>query len=735
MAASDNLKIQKLIKSAEELARKGERQKALTEFNNILDIDPGNEEVRKRISELQREASVMRNFKRTRASRTHNAAKTVNSEDFVAECMKRSEEAFKAGDEVRALQELERAKRHDPDNRTVRKKIITVRRRIKADNLYDMALAKLAEGDIVSAVSKARSIFNVWPSAPALSRLLDKLEAWSPAESFEESEAEDVEVLDELDFEDSFDMVSETVQGTQKVEISETSAAEAAIATIRARISRSDFSGALDEAQKALEEHPGNSTIIELVERLRKPAVDKKAPEAAPVPAETEKKKFPLIPIIAVLALILIAVVFLVIKPLEGQQSVAEEELVPVESFEPYSVNYTVSGPETYSVTVDGQPVTLLPDGSFTIEGDAQGSRSIEVRASGYETYTGELIPSGGETAPSSITMDTLGTNTVAVNFSPLLPEDADEVSEEDIIWLVDGEPSESVTELPTGIHVFQAELDGFNSVPESILVDYSTEPEAISLALLSRTDAQVILSLGADIPGTALFYIDGSMVGSGVRRISDILPFGRHTVTVEVENYQSWSRTINLDSEGYSATVVPEQIVTTGRLLIAPEPWANVSVDGVSAGQTPMAPLELEEGSHTVVLTNPDYQDQTITVTITPGEDTSISYTAEPAEAEGPEIIEEEQPAIPPFAISQVAPETPGLAREMGDVHGYITLDVLVGTDGSVKDVSIVTDDLGLGCGAAAEAAVRQWVFNPATRGGVPVEVTTRVQVRFDID
>jgi protein TonB len=70
-----------------------------------------------------------------------------------------------------------------------------------------------------------------------------------------------------------------------------------------------------------------------------------------------------------------------------------------------------------------------------------------------------------------------------------------------------------------------------------------------------------------------------------------------------------------------------------------------------------------------------------------------------------------------------------------MGDVHGYVTLDVLVGADGSVKSVTIINDELGLGCGAAAQAAVSQWVFNPATQGGVPVELTTQVQVRFDVE
>ncbi len=288
---------------------------------------------------------------------------------------------------------------------------------------------------------------------------------------------------------------------------------------------------------------------------------------------------------------------------------------------------------------------------------------------------------------------------------------------------------------MPTGLHVFQAVQEGFNSVPESILVDFSEGALQISLALLSQEESQVTLALAGDIPGSANFTIDGNRVGSGVRRISEVLPFGSHTVRVEIENYETWTRTINLDADGYSATVAPTLIATTGRLLIAPEPWANVSIDGISLGQTPMAPIELEEGPHTVTLTNPDYEDQSSTVTIVVGEDSSIRYTAEEAQPDQPEIIEEEQPVIPPFPISQVGPQTPDLAREMGDVHGYVYLEVLVGADGSVQNVTVVNDELGLGCGAAAEAAVSQWVFNPASQGGVPIEITTQVSVRFDIE
>ena len=745
MAASGNSKVQRLIKSAEELARKGERQKALTEYHKVLDIEPDNHVAKKMIQGLEREVAAMRNFRKTRDSRTHKTGKSVTSDDFVAECIGRSEEAFKEGDEVRALQELERAKRHDPDNRMVRIRILKVRRQIKTDNLYDLALAKLRDGDLATAVKNARTIFNEWPSAPVLGKLLDEIEAYKPVLPVEEME--EIEEIEEFELEDSLEEEPIPVpvpapepekKPVEKPERETTSPAEAAVTSIRAKISRSDYAGALAEARKARKNHPGDSTIKELFTRLEDLTGEKKpAPVAKPSKEPSkeipEKKKKSILPVIIAAAVLIVIAVIIFVKPFGGGTPSPEQAEAVV--FEPYSVSFAVSGPGSYSLTVDGEGLSPLPDGTYLVEGDTEQPRLVEVRASGYETYRQEIVFQSGQRDLQSIALDTLGTSTVAVLLQAHMPQGDEQPAEGAVTWLVDGTESGSEVELPTGVHVFQAMLEGYNSVPESILVDRSAGPQQLSLALLSQTESQIVLALGGDIPGTGNFTIDGGRVGTGVRRISEVLPYGAHTIIVDVEDYETWTRTITLGEGGYSATVVPEQTVTTGRLLIAPEPWANVSIDGTSYGQTPMAPIELEEGTHTVLLTNPDYEDQTVSVNIALGEDTSIRYTGAAAEPEGPEIIEEEQPVIPPFPISQVGPETPSLARQMGDVHGYVLLEVLVGTDGMVKNVTIVNDELGLGCGAAAQAAVRQWVFNPASQGGVPVELTTQVQVRFDIE
>ncbi len=454
-----------------------------------------------------------------------------------------------------------------------------------------------------------------------------------------------------------------------------------------------------------------------------------------------KSSKFSFTTVAAVITILALIVVFVVIKPFSGADEPDVDPAEVVEVFQPYSVSYTVGGVENYSVTVDGEAVTVLPDGSFLIEGDSEASRALEVSSYGFDTYCADIVFQSGEDGTRFVSLYPIGTSTVQVVMQAVGGGDGE------ISWFVDGQEVESATELSTGIHIFQAVQEGSSSIPESLYVGNSADVLQISLALysqgesqasqelLSQEESQISLALAGDIPGSGIFTIDGVRINSGVRRISEVLPFGEHTLRVDVEGHETWSRTITLTSTGYSATVSPVADVTTGRLVIAPEPWSNVSIDGVTVGQTPMPPIELEEGSHTVVLTNPDYEDQTSSVFITVGEDASVRYTASEIQDDQPEEIAEDQPVIAPFPISQVGPQVPSLASEIGNVHGYVTMDVLVGTGGTVRSVSIVNDELGLGCGAAAEAAVRQWIFNPATQGGVPVEVSTTVSVRFDIE
>ena len=43
--------------------------------------------------------------------------------------------------------------------------------------------------------------------------------------------------------------------------------------------------------------------------------------------------------------------------------------------------------------------------------------------------------------------------------------------------------------------------------------------------------------------------------------------------------------------------------------LVVTVVPWADLSIDGIPRGQTPLARIDLAPGPHQVVLSHPDYQ------------------------------------------------------------------------------------------------------------------------------
>ena len=759
MSASED-RVADLLNTARSQMESGDRDQALLTLQKALDIDPANAEVREGIRSIEREIAAMKVFKRSRSMRAHAAEEVTSGADstgFVDECIRRSQEAMDAGDEIRALQELERARRQDSENEEINRRIRAIKRHIKANNLADLGFTRLRSGDPAGAIEQAWNIFNFWPLAPGLAKLVAELEKiQAPDQSAAAVPAED----EYAEVEEAFDLDGEDLIEAPEAEEPVPMEAEApdgagqCIASIRERISASDYAAAFEEAESARNMYPGDSTIMELYEKLSRvvapvgveaEAVAEPAPPARervavvqpaetrvqavrrPAESGTEQRKNPVLMIVVgVIALTVIVLGLLaILKP-------RRPALPDAPPLQPYSIAISVNGPEDMSITLDGVAMSRDSTGRFIAAGGDFGAKQLEIRAQGYEVYSRSLDVQQGFSMNETIDLDSLGTNTTRVRFSLLMPQGDPQPAPGEVTFLVDGVETDSASvNLPTGPHVFQAVLRGYNSLPESVLVDTPGGFDQ-SLALLSSQTSQISLTLAGDVEGNAVFIVDGVQVGTG-RRVTHIADRGQHTLLIRMEGHEDWSRSITLGADGFSQTVSPVEITTTGRLLIGPEPWADVSIDGRSYGQTPLPPIELEPGTYSVTLTNPDYEDQTSSVTISLGEDTMIRYTAAERRQQ-PEVIEE-QPVLPPFAISQTAPVIPGMARQRGDIHGYVTLDVQVGTDGSVTGVTVTNDPLGLGCGQAAADAVRQWRFQPATQGGRPVEVSTTVQVRFDID
>jgi protein TonB len=83
------------------------------------------------------------------------------------------------------------------------------------------------------------------------------------------------------------------------------------------------------------------------------------------------------------------------------------------------------------------------------------------------------------------------------------------------------------------------------------------------------------------------------------------------------------------------------------------------------------------------------------------------------------------------PKKIRDVKPVYPPDALAAG-LEGVVIMEAIIGTDGTVADVSVVRSVPGLD--QAAVDALQQWKFTPTRLNGEPVEVLMTVTVNFTL-
>jgi TonB family protein len=74
---------------------------------------------------------------------------------------------------------------------------------------------------------------------------------------------------------------------------------------------------------------------------------------------------------------------------------------------------------------------------------------------------------------------------------------------------------------------------------------------------------------------------------------------------------------------------------------------------------------------------------------------------------------------------------QLPLLAQHM-NVQGSVILQALIGTDGIIQDLRVLSGPAILS--SAAQQAVREWRFKPVLQNGQPVETKARITVNFTI-
>jgi len=83
------------------------------------------------------------------------------------------------------------------------------------------------------------------------------------------------------------------------------------------------------------------------------------------------------------------------------------------------------------------------------------------------------------------------------------------------------------------------------------------------------------------------------------------------------------------------------------------------------------------------------------------------------------------------PTKTLDVKPTYPKSMRDAGR-EGVVPIEAVIGTDGSVSSIRVLTAQVHPDFAIAAVDAVRQWKFTPTLLNGAPVEVVMKVSVEF---
>jgi hypothetical protein len=174
----------------------------------------------------------------------------------------------------------------------------------------------------------------------------------------------------------------------------------------------------------------------------------------------------------------------------------------------------------------------------------------------------------------------------------------------------VDGEPrgtvNQEIKDLRPGQHIIEVRKEGFASQ----IVEVQVVPGEQRLARVDLVPGQAqpknaSLRVVTPVPDAEVF-IDGASVGKAPIERNDLTP-GKHYVVVRRQGYAEWKREVNLDPA--QATVLTAELSASGSLkVLSNVAGADVYIDGVAVGKTPLQLDTISAGEHLVEVKKTGY-------------------------------------------------------------------------------------------------------------------------------
>jgi hypothetical protein len=310
-----------------------------------------------------------------------------------------------------------------------------------------------------------------------------------------------------------------------------------------------------------------------------------------------------------------------------------------------YGTLVVSSRPTGALVTVDGGRGQQAP---WTYTDMPAGGHIVRAFLSGYQTYVSLTnVPPGGTAAVEATLLPLTDVGVIQAKSNP---GGADVY----IDGLYSGATSATVGNLAVGPHFVELRRAGYNPWIDTVQV-LSSQVVIIDATLEVASTVEIGSISVSSSPSGASVYLDGGYQGTtqpGNPLDLTGIPPGQHAVRLNLAGYQDYTQNVQVQSGGIAlvdAAMTPSSSPSSaGTLQVNSDPQgANVFLDNLCRGVTPLTLTPVETGSHSLLVRLPGYNDYTSTVTIAPGQVVQVQAGLTPVTTQaGPVAL------LPPIAL-----------------------------------------------------------------------------------
>jgi len=292
--------------------------------------------------------------------------------------------------------------------------------------------------------------------------------------------------------------------------------------------------------------------------------------------------------------------------------------------------------------------ISSVPSGaSVYFDGSYKGRSpvTVEVSPTGTPGHTVSLSLPGYEDWSTSLSGNPDNGQTIAVN-AYLIPTQQYgsiyvESNPSGASAVLDGHYSQTTpctfTNVLPGSHQLAVSKSGYTSWTTTVSVSAgSTARVTATLSPLSPATGSIYM---VTTPQGANAYVDGVYYGITPALASGLAP-STHQVRLSLAGFADWVGNVQVTSGGtttvsqtlHTVTPTPTRTPNTGTVSVSSSPpGAQVFLDDVYMGITPVTLPSVSPGSHIVLLRNPGYSDWQATIVVQTNQNTPVSATMTP--------------------------------------------------------------------------------------------------------